>query len=121
MSDRVFVCGNDALEENDRLIVDIDEEEVAVMRIEGDIYAVQNRCPHRGAPVSAGDVSHEISAEQEKLGKRYDEVFTDNLVLTCPWHGYEFDLETGEHAGHCTPQLTTLDVVVDDGDIYVEP
>lgn len=52
-----------------------DDEEVAVFRVEGELHAVANSCPHAGNPLVEGDV----------LGH----------TLVCAYHAWRFDLETG--------------------------
>ena len=47
-------------------------ESIAIFNIEGSYYACTNRCPHAGAPLQNG--------------------FLSGTVLTCPWHGWRFDL-----------------------------
>ena len=51
------------------------QEQVAIFKTEEGFFAVENRCPHAGAFLHEGMVS-------------------DN-ILTCIWHGWRFDLETG--------------------------
>lgn len=67
--------------------------EIGVVRLADDrVYAVQNHCPHRGAPVCAGVVGATL------LPARPDELRLgmEGEVVRCPWHGYEFGLSTGE-------------------------
>jgi nitrite reductase/ring-hydroxylating ferredoxin subunit len=58
-----------------RLVIEVDDRQIAVFLAEGRVYAVDNRCPHEGNPLVEGEV----------LG--------DTLV--CAFHGWRFDLETG--------------------------
>jgi nitrite reductase/ring-hydroxylating ferredoxin subunit len=76
-----------------RKIVSIGPFEVGVFNIGGEIRAYRNACPHAGAPVCLGRVSGTSlpSAVYEYVyGK-------EGCILRCPWHGWEFDLRTGEH------------------------
>jgi nitrite reductase (NADH) small subunit len=50
---------------------------------------VRNRCPHHGGPLCLGTV------EQRVTGRPGGYARTDELVLRCPWHGWEFDPVTG--------------------------
>jgi len=66
---------------------------LGVFNVEGAFYAYRNICPHAGAPVCEGSISGTTlpSAVYEyKLGHA-------GCILRCPWHGWEFDLRTGEH------------------------
>jgi nitrite reductase (NADH) small subunit len=72
-------------------VVQIDGRPVAVLSVGDDFFAVSDRCPHRGAPMSAGSVGGTLvaSAPQQFVYGRHER------VLRCPWHGWEFDLESG--------------------------
>jgi len=50
-------------------------DQIAVFAVDGEVFAVDNRCPHEGNPLVQGDV----------LGR----------TLVCAFHGWRFDLETG--------------------------
>ncbi len=67
----------------DRAVVDAGDREIVVLRVEGQLHAFDNACPHEGNPLADGEV----------LGD----------VLECAYHGWRFDLGTGacllgEHA-----------------------
>ena len=72
-------------------IVEIEGRRVGVISVGTDLYAVHDRCPHMGASMCAGSVSGTLvaSAPHEWVYGR------DGRVIRCPWHGWEFDLETG--------------------------
>jgi nitrite reductase/ring-hydroxylating ferredoxin subunit len=57
---------------------------IAVFNVAGSFQAIADTCPHRGAPLSEGDVS--------------------GTEVTCPWHGARFDLTSGAHL--CPPATT---------------
>jgi nitrite reductase (NADH) small subunit len=80
-------------------------------------FAVRNRCPHQAAPICSGLVSGtmEPSAPGELS---YSE---ETLVVTCPWHRWEFELDSGESYGRVSgKRLVTYPVEVDDdGEVYV--
>ena len=67
--------------------------EVGVVRLaDGSFRAIANRCPHRFAPLCAGAVGGTLMPCEPG-----EAVFgMDSQVVRCPWHGYEFSLETGE-------------------------
>jgi nitrite reductase/ring-hydroxylating ferredoxin subunit len=57
-------------------VVPVGEDlEVAVFRVAGAFYAIDNRCPHKGGPLARGSL--------------------DGAVVTCPWHAFTVDVRTG--------------------------
>jgi nitrite reductase/ring-hydroxylating ferredoxin subunit len=79
------------LEAAGRVVSRVDGREVGVVldRDTGSVHGVRNRCPHHGAPLCLGRVREREAGEPG----RYD--LSGRRVLRCPWHGWEFDLETG--------------------------
>ena len=63
------------LKPGESCVVTLDGQEVAVFNVEGNFYAVGNRCPHRGGPLSRGHL--------------------EGSAVRCPLHGWLFDLKTG--------------------------
>jgi 3-phenylpropionate/trans-cinnamate dioxygenase ferredoxin subunit len=88
-----FVVGRvDDIPEGGRIIVDIRGRSVGIFRINGKFHALLNRCPHRGAELCRGTVVGLV--ESERPGDwRYD---TSTRLIECPWHGWEFDITTGQ-------------------------
>jgi 3-phenylpropionate/trans-cinnamate dioxygenase ferredoxin subunit len=74
-----------------RLIVDVANRSVGVFNVDGQFYAVLNRCPHEGAELCKGEVVSLLTS-QRPGDWRLDE---SRKLLACPWHGWEYDLETG--------------------------
>ncbi len=66
-----------ALSENGRALVKIEGKAIAVFKSNGKLYACNNRCPHEGYPLMEG-------------------VLTKRCLLTCNWHNWKFNLESGE-------------------------
>lgn len=95
-------------------VVEVDGRRIGVLSVGDDFFAVRDRCPHRGAPVSQGIVGGTLvtSAPHEYVYGRHDR------VLRCPWHGWEFDLDTGrsllepDRVGVKTYQVTVRDGTV---------
>ena len=74
---------------------------VAVFNVEGAFYAVSNVCLHRGGPIGEGTL--------------------DGPVVTCPLHGWEYDVRTGKNLANPMARLTTYAVRVEGGDVVVVP
>jgi nitrite reductase/ring-hydroxylating ferredoxin subunit len=78
--------------EGGRLIVKLRGREIGIFNVDGRFHAIRNRCPHRGGELCKGDVLGLVSAA------RPGEMRLDpgTKFLVCPWHGWEFDIETGQ-------------------------
>jgi 3-phenylpropionate/trans-cinnamate dioxygenase ferredoxin subunit len=82
------------------LRVDIGEHRIALFRVEGEVYAIGDRCSHAEASLAEGDVF--------------------GLEVECPRHGSAFDLRTGEpHALPATQPVPVYDVKVEDGMVFL--
>ena len=80
--------------------VRVGEEEIALAHCNGGFYATQGLCIHLQGPLGEGWLE-------------------DGCVLTCPWHGWQYDVRTGENEFDRAIQLRTYDVQVADGEIRV--
>jgi len=74
-----------------RRIIDVDGRSIGVFNVNGRFYALRNTCPHQGAPLCQGALGGTAlpSAPGEYRWGREGE------ILSCPWHGWEFDVTTG--------------------------
>jgi nitrite reductase (NADH) small subunit len=104
------------LEEAKAKIVSIRGRSIGIVKSQGKIYAIRNVCPHKGAPVCRGQIRGTF------LASRPDEfVFgLDGQVLQCPWHGWEFNLETGAQMCGTEDKLITYPVTVQDQSVYLD-
>ena len=80
-------------------IVDVNGNPVAVWNINGNYYAFQNVCPHRGGPVGEGEI--------------------EGNIITCPWHGFRFDVTNGACAQNPAMKISTYEVRVEGNDIKI--
>lgn len=110
------ICAASALEPGERTIKTVDEREIAVFNIDGEFEAVANYCVHAGGPVCEGTLSGMVSAEP---GEWEWEWCKEGEILACPWHGWEFDIETGDFVADDRYSLITYNVEVEDGTVYV--
>lgn len=86
------VCPIDELPPGERRIVEVEGRSIGVFNVDGDLRALTNVCPHQRAPLCEGELTGTTEADG------VDEVAwtRDGEVLRCPWHGWEFDVTTGE-------------------------
>ena len=57
-------------------VVEVGGQQLLLVNVKGDIYACENECPHQGSPLSGGIVK-------------------DGPTISCPRHGYRYNLKTG--------------------------
>ncbi len=80
-------------------VVRAGERELALYNVGGTFYATQNACLHLGGPLGDGVLRE--------------------CVVTCPWHGWQYDVRTGENEFDRALALETFAVVVEDGEVKV--
>ena len=101
--------------EADRIIAEIDGREIAVFELDGEFHALADYCVHQGGPLCEGIRSGALTTNKEfEL-----EYSRDGAVVSCPWHGWEFDVRTGEHLAETGYKTPTYEVVLDGEDVYV--
>lgn len=107
----------------DRRIITAGEREIGVFRIENGFVAYENVCLHQGGPVCSGRLFPRLRGEVGTAGERLMEVYDESEPhLVCPWHGWEYDLRTGEAQGGFSPpvSLKTFPVSVHEGQVLVD-
>lgn len=117
---KVFVGPSSQVPEGGRLLIDVGGLTVGIFRFQGKLYAYQNRCAHQGGPVCQGKIVPRVTEMIDENGASRGFAFDESrLHIVCPWHGYEYDIESGTHPGR--PSLKLLRVAVEEnpGGIYV--
>lgn len=94
---RFVVARADEVPSGGSLIVELEGHSIGIFSLDGQYYALLNRCPHAGGPLCGGRISYGL-ASSGPGDVRVD--FKQKLIM-CPWHGWEFDLETGK--SYCDP------------------
>lgn len=79
---------------------EVDGKAVAVFNLHGTFYALDNTCPHRGGPLGEG--------------------YLEEKVVTCPWHGWRFDVTTGVCSANPATKVSQYPLKVTGTDILVE-
>ncbi len=73
---------------------------IALANVGGQFYAINNTCLHRGGPLGQGEL--------------------EENVVTCPWHGWQYDVTTGKVAMNPSVGVQTYPVEVRGEDIFVD-
>jgi nitrite reductase/ring-hydroxylating ferredoxin subunit len=106
--------------DGDRRIVSSGATEIGVFHWGGQFYAYENLCLHQGGPACEGVMMHKVedvlAPDRTFQGQRFSK---DKMHFVCPWHGYEYDVKTGECAGDRKLKLRSFEVVRRGEDIYV--
>ncbi|MGB9958731.1 Rieske (2Fe-2S) protein (plasmid) [Haloferax prahovense] len=113
---RHHVVSVDEFGEGERVIIDIQGREIAVFHSNGEYHALSNYCTHQGGPACEGLLSGTLDVDEdgELIWSCEDE------IVSCPWHGWEFDITDGRHTASDKYRLPTYEVHVEDGELYVE-
>lgn len=81
-------------------VIEAEGKTLAVFNVDGSFYAVDNTCLHRGGPLGEGEL--------------------DGKVVTCPWHGWQYDVSTGQNAMNPAVKVASYPVKVEGGAVFVE-
>ena len=76
MSGFVTACPRNDIAPGTGKTLTVGGKEIALFNVDGNFYAIDNTCPHRGGPLGEGEL--------------------EGCAVTCPWHAWTFDLKTGE-------------------------
>ena len=109
---RVVVAPVSEFAPGERRIVEAGKRSIGVFRIGDRFYAVRNRCPHMGGPLCKGRVARWARSS----GPGDFSMEADTALLACPWHGWEYELATGQSfLGPGEPGVKAYEVSVEKG------
>jgi len=74
-------------------VVTVGRAEIGIFNIDGEFYALPNICPHQFGPVCEGHVTGTLLSDRDHEWRHYWGLH--GRVISCPWHGIEFDVTTG--------------------------
>jgi nitrite reductase/ring-hydroxylating ferredoxin subunit len=84
----------------DSLEVVVEDRVIALYNVDGTMHAIDGICPHQGGPLGKGRL--------------------EGCVVTCPWHGWQFDVRTGQHQIHPQLRQATYRVRVEKDTVMIE-
>jgi nitrite reductase (NADH) small subunit len=104
----------------ERRTVDLDGVAVTVFNLGERYVAYVDRCLHQGGPVcSRGTLHPFLTADIDDRGEAREYFAEGAQVIACPWHGWEYDLATGEALWNRARRLRAATVEVDGDDLRV--
>ncbi len=80
--------------------VTLDEFDIALFNIDGEVRAIDNECPHQGASLADG--------------------WVEDGVVSCPWHCWQFDTESGQCISVEDNDVRAYPIRIEDGVAYIE-
>lgn len=89
---RVVVSPVSSFADGQRRIVEVGGRSIGVFRVGESFYGIRNRCPHQGGPLCLGHVLGDAVADAPGDAR----ISPDPLRIACPWHGWEYDLDSGQ-------------------------
>jgi len=101
MAQRVKLCPADEIPPGGSKPVIFQGRDLRVIHHGENYYAVGNQCPHIGGPLGLGEVKHGI--------------------ITCPWHRFRFDLETGRSVTNPSMRAPICRLEVNQRDLWLDP
>jgi nitrite reductase/ring-hydroxylating ferredoxin subunit len=116
----IFVARVGEMQEGERRIVGAGAgHELGVFFVGGAFYCYSNYCAHSGGPACEGILIPKVEDILDESKKHRGQVFADEMHFVCPWHGYEYDLKTGECVGDRTLKLRKYEVIVREDKVMV--
>lgn len=114
---KYYVGTVDEIAECQPKIIEIEGISIGIIYTNGNYHAIRNVCPHKQGPICKGDVRGTMlptNPQEYMYGM-------EEQVIVCPWHGWEFDLETGEGLFSINDRkLKKYSIEINDDKIYVE-
>jgi len=81
-------------------LVEVDGQPIALFNVNGAFYALGAVCPHEGGPLQDGDLEGD--------------------TVICPWHGYDYNLRTGECSVDPELRVATFVVKTEGNGVFIE-
>ena len=100
MSGFVKVAQKSEIPDDTGKLIELDGQPIALFKVEGKVHAIYQICPHQGGPLDEGGI--------------------DGKVVTCPWHGWEFDVTSGTCEFNDSIKQPTFNVKEEGDDVYIE-
>ena len=81
-------------------VVEVEGKTIGVFNVDGTFYALDNTCVHRSGPLGEGDL--------------------DGKIVTCPWHGWQYDVTNGANPSNPSIKVACFPVKMQGTSVFVE-
>jgi nitrite reductase (NADH) small subunit len=99
MAEFVRVAATDEIRSGQGRMFEVNGRQIAVFNVGGQFHALDNVCEHQGGPLAEGEL--------------------DGCVVTCPWHGWTYDVATGESPDDPDTRVESFTTKVEGSDVWV--
>lgn len=99
MPDFIKVANVSDLPSGRAMVVEVSGRQIALFNINGEFYALDNICAHRGGPLGEGFVDN------------------NNMTVQCPWHGWTYSLANGASLIDPMARVETFEVIIQGDEI----
>jgi nitrite reductase/ring-hydroxylating ferredoxin subunit len=118
--DEYVVASTNDLNEGDRIVAQLKGREIGIFNVDGEYHAYTNWCAHQGGPCCEGNITGTQEASYDRgRGETTLEWTREDEILNCPWHGWEYDVTTGECLSKNRVRLPEHDVEVRDDEVVI--
>lgn len=100
MADFVRVASRRDIQPGQGCMFEVKGRQVAVFNVAGEFHAIDNVCEHQGGPLAEGEL--------------------DGCVVTCPWHGWTYDVSTGASPDDPDTRVRRFAVKLEGDEVLVE-
>ena len=100
MADFVTVAKASELKPGEAKVVEPNGKSIALFNVDGKFHAIDNTCLHQGGPLGEGTC--------------------EGAVVTCPWHGWQYDVTTGVNQANPQVKVATYEVKVEGDDVKIK-
>lgn len=100
MANWVRLCSEDECRPGESREIVAGDRIVALFNVDGSFHALDGICPHQGGPLGKGTLT--------------------GCIVTCPWHGWQFDVATGKHQTSQTLVHPSFTVKTEEGGVFVD-
>ncbi|WIV68736.1 Rieske (2Fe-2S) protein [Natrialbaceae archaeon AArc-T1-2] len=117
--DEYVVAKEKELQDGERIIVQVEGREIGIFNIDGEYVAYTNWCVHQGGPCTEGSITGTKRADYDPDEREVSLNWSDDDILNCPWHGWEYDIKTGECLSRKKVRLPEHEINIRDGEIVL--